>query len=178
MKKTSIIALSIAALAVAAPSYAEYDFLGVEEPRNAFVPEPDEPQPLVPTGFSKKSKIKPLKKVEAKPLETTKLKSSESVKIEADNAVATVEKIEPVTQPSKAEKTIETPSIVEEAPDFLQVDSVAAKPAKPREKLPEIKPIDREDVFKTEALLSPDAVLSGSSESDEVEGFSQRSLTY
>ena len=168
MKKTSIIALSIAALAVAAPSYAEYDFLGVEEPREVSVPKPDEPQPMVPSGFSKKAKIKPLKKVEAEPLKATESKLSESAKVETDKSVVTVEKIEPTTQPSKAEKKAEEPSKVEEAPDFLQVDSVAAKPAKPREKLPEIKPVDREDVFKTEALLAPGVELSGSSESDEV----------
>lgn len=163
MKKTSIIALSAAALAVTAPSYAEYDFLGVEEPREVSVPKPDEPQPMVPSGFRKKAQIKPLKKVEA-----DESKLSESAKVETDKAVATVEKIEPTTQPDKAEKKAEEPSKVEEAPDFLQVDSVAAKPVKPREKLPEIKPVDREDVFKTEALLAPDVELSGSSESDEV----------
>ena len=163
MKKTSIIALSAAALAVTAPSYAEYDFLGVEEPREVSVPKPDEPQPMVPSGFSKKAKIKPLKKVEA-----DESKLSESAKVETDKAVATVEKIEPTTQPDKAEKKAEEPSKVEEAPDFLQVDSVATKPAKSREKLPEIKPVDREDVFKTEPLLAPDVELAGSSESDEV----------
>lgn len=163
MKKTSIIALSVAALAVTAPSYAEYDFLGVEEPREVSVPKPDEPQPMVPSGFSKKAKIKPLKKVEA-----DESKLSESAKVETDKAAAPVEKIEPTTQPDKAEKKAEEPSKVEEAPDFLQVDSVAAKPAKSREKLPEIKPVDREDVFKTEALLAPGVELSGSSESDEV----------